>query len=372
VRQLQVVICLLLAVAVLPASSAHAQEKTDTQASDFVVGLNALNSQVKSALDVQPTNRVIVVPFKGTDSAYPRVSRFLADQLVTSLVSSGDYSILSGEEFHELLQGNDLSPMNIAGTPEFVRLAAQYENASIVVGTITDLDSKVAIMARIINSQSGQFSGGAMVYIKVADEFAALVDKDRPNMETAADEPETVDKNENADTKADVEAESKEPESTANPVKAKPETQPQQMQMKAPVMEGESAETIYRTAKQEFFDSGNYSEAIVLFERLVERHPDSDYADNAVYWIGESHYSMKQWQSAREQFQRVLDFYPYGNKVPDATMKRGYAEEKLGLLDEAIFSMEEVIRRFGSTSFADRARDKLQRLRALKQAQAAS
>lgn len=364
------VLLLTLAVLLLAAPARAQEEQPD--ASDFVIGLNALNNQIKDSLAKQPSRRVTVVPFRGVDNDYPRVSSFLADQLVTALVSGGEFSVMDSAPLSQALDQANVSPLKLASTSQFIHLKPQYENASIVVGTITDLDSKVAVMARIIDGGSGQFTGGAMVYIRVSDEFAALLNDDRPRKQ----QPQQTETETGGQDAASVSTE-KQDTSTQKPSEvpaekastASTEEKPVTVKETAiPEMTGESDVAIYNQARN-YFKEKRFSAAITVFERLISRYPESPYADNAVYWIGESNYSMKRWEEARKQFQRVLDTYPYGNKVPDATFKRGFAEEKLGRLDDAIFSMEEVVRRFGKSQLADMAKAKLQQLRAAKQQQ---
>lgn len=112
------------------------------------------------------------------------------------------------------------------------------------------------------------------------------------------------------------------------------------------------------------FTKNRFAESIAYFQKLLEKFPDSPLADNALYWVGEANYSTKNWKEAHRVFQQVLDKYPYGNKVPASTLKRGYAEEKLGMLKEAIASMEEVVTRFENSEVAIIARKKLQILKA--------
>src|SRR5262245_43868584 len=55
--------------------------------------------------------------------------------------------------------------------------------------------------------------------------------------------------------------------------------------------EGPTPEQAYQAAYIDF-SKGNYPLAIQGFREFVRRYPDSDLADNAQYWIGESFFSM--------------------------------------------------------------------------------
>jgi tol-pal system protein YbgF len=360
---------LILGLVVIPWQATVAQD--DQAGADFVEGLSRLNAEIKNNLAGQPSRRVAVVPFMGVDSDYPMVSAFIADQLVTALVSEGEYTIVDSYPLVKLIQEHDVSPLDLTTIEAFNLLKSRYENTSIIVGTITDLDTRVAVMSRVISADSGNFIGGSMVYLDVANEFAALVNKDRPGNQSRSasndtDQPDSttvadltpMETATNKPVKDSGSSQESKPAETKQPVADKP--------VRVPDMKNESDVTIYNAAR-DYYQNNKFSSAITTFEKVVERFPDSPYADNAVYWIGESYYSMKNWEKARQQFQRVLDTYPYGNKVPDSTFKRGFAEEKMGQMEKAIFSMEEVIRRFGNAPIAQRAREKLQQLRAASQ-----
>jgi tol-pal system protein YbgF len=68
---------------------------------------------------------------------------------------------------------------------------------------------------------------------------------------------------------------------------------------------------------------GNYALAISGFDQYVKYFPDTPLSDNALYWVGESHYAQAQYDRAALEFQKVLQNYPTGDKVPAALYKTG-------------------------------------------------
>ena len=340
------------------------------EASDFVVGLNALNSQIIRALDELPTRRVIVLPFPDFEGKYTQVSAFIREQLITAIVATRKYQIVPNEELMQLAKENDIPPMELGNSEIFKQIANRYENDSIVTGSLTDLQKKMAVMSRIIQGGTGEYAGAALVYIRVEDEIAALLGMDRKE---AQKEPLQIKTPEEEGSEAGAEQPDMQPE--AQPVEEEEEPIPAREEQQTPEdttpirptdVQGKNDLAIYRIGR-DMFVKGKYREAIGYFEEVGQRFPESALADNAFYWIGESYYGLKSWQKAVDGFQRVLEEYPYGNKVPAATLKRGYAQEKLGRIDLAIASMEEVINRFGDSDVADIAKRKLQLLRAEKQ-----
>jgi outer membrane protein assembly factor BamD len=57
-------------------------------------------------------------------------------------------------------------------------------------------------------------------------------------------------------------------------------------------------------------DRSRYAEARVAFKKIVERHPQSNYAPRARFLIGESYYREGEWDKAIKEFETFLSFYP--------------------------------------------------------------
>jgi tol-pal system protein YbgF len=85
---------------------------------------------------------------------------------------------------------------------------------------------------------------------------------------------------------------------------------------------GLAEDQLYNTAYLDF-TRGKYDVAISEFRRYLAVYSQSDNADNAQYWIGESFYSLGKLDSAEVGFRQVVVDYPQGNKVPAAEYKLG-------------------------------------------------
>lgn len=111
-------------------------------------------------------------------------------------------------------------------------------------------------------------------------------------------------------------------------------------------------------------DRGNfdYNGAIDKFKKFLEKHPDSNLADNAQYWIGESYYGLKDFDQAIVEFDLVRKDYPKSDKVPGAWLKIGYSFAELGNRVDARLFLQEVINRFPQSKEAEKARDKIRSL----------
>jgi tol-pal system protein YbgF len=103
----------------------------------------------------------------------------------------------------------------------------------------------------------------------------------------------------------------------------------------------------------------DYRLAISRFKEFLKKHPKSNLADNAQYWIGESHYGLREFDQAIIEFDAVRRRYPQGDKVSAALLKQGYAFAELGEKVNARLLLQEVVEKFPETPEAARAKMRL-------------
>ena len=106
----------------------------------------------------------------------------------------------------------------------------------------------------------------------------------------------------------------------------------------------------------------DYRVAISRFKEFLKKHPKSNLADNAQYWIGESHYGLREFDQAIIEFDAVRRRYPQGDKVSAALLKQGYAFAELGEKVNARLLLQEVVEKFPETPEAARAKMRLKSL----------
>jgi len=95
-----------------------------------------------------------------------------------------------------------------------------------------------------------------------------------------------------------------------------------------------------------------FQRSISGFEKFLEIYPDSDYACNAQYWLGECYYSQQQYTRAVEEFQKVADQYPQGSKTPQALLKMASALQQMNQAERAMDVLQILYRRYPDSSAA--------------------
>jgi len=104
---------------------------------------------------------------------------------------------------------------------------------------------------------------------------------------------------------------------------------------------------------------GNFDLAIQGFSEYLRHYADTDFSDNAQYWIGECHYGKQRYEEAIEAWNALLRDFPSSDKLPDARVKKGMALERLGRRSQALLEYRYVVERYPNSPAARIARDKL-------------
>lgn len=115
-------------------------------------------------------------------------------------------------------------------------------------------------------------------------------------------------------------------------------------------------------AALDLIESRRYEEANRAFTTFLTSFPTSPLADNAQYWLAETHYVRNQYAEGLTQFRRLIESYPQSDKVPDALLKVGFCQAELGERAAARTSLQEVMRQFPGTTAARLASQRLDRL----------
>ena len=138
------------------------------------------------------------------------------------------------------------------------------------------------------------------------------------------------------------------PQPKPQPAQSKPEPQ-------------DDAVSLYGKAYGKFREN-DFEGAISAFQSLLDQHPQSDLADNALFWIGESYVEMNRLSAAEKAFRDTATRFPNGNKVPDALYRLGECLLALNRKDEAVSTWRDLMARFPEERAALKAKEKLQSL----------
>ncbi len=105
--------------------------------------------------------------------------------------------------------------------------------------------------------------------------------------------------------------------------------------------------------------AGRYNLAREAFRTYLKHFPDTEVSDNAQYWIGEANYATGDFAGAIAEFQKVVQSYPKGDKVPAALLKIGLSYARLKNTEEANKHYRMLVQRYPKSAEAAYARERL-------------
>ena len=105
-----------------------------------------------------------------------------------------------------------------------------------------------------------------------------------------------------------------------------------------------------------------YDRAIQQFRDFLRTTPDSPYAGNAHYWIGESYYTLGDYSQAILQYNEVRQHYPKSDRAAPSLLKIGLAFLQMGNKSEARLAFQKVVNDYPGSPEAGQAREKLKSL----------
>lgn len=112
----------------------------------------------------------------------------------------------------------------------------------------------------------------------------------------------------------------------------------------------------------ELLKEQKYTDAATAFGNFLETFPTSELAHNAQYWLAETYYANRDFETAVSAFQVVVSDYPDSSKVPDALLKMGFCNYELDEWDAARQSLSRVQSEYPETTAARLAGQRLKRM----------
>lgn len=96
----------------------------------------------------------------------------------------------------------------------------------------------------------------------------------------------------------------------------------------------------------------DYEKATQGFQQFLKDYPESNYAVNAHYWLGEIYYLKGKPEQANKEFQNIITSYPDNPKVADATLKVALIAMDAGNYTKAKQNLTKVQKQFPSSTAA--------------------
>ncbi len=108
---------------------------------------------------------------------------------------------------------------------------------------------------------------------------------------------------------------------------------------------------------------GKYPQSITAFEQFLIQYPQSKYANNAQYWLGEANYVSRKYKESLKNFEQLISQFPDSAKIPGARLKIGYVYFELKNWPAARDALQSVISLYPKMTVAKKANERLQRMK---------
>ncbi|MGL4448661.1 MAG: tol-pal system protein YbgF [Shewanella sp.] len=107
-----------------------------------------------------------------------------------------------------------------------------------------------------------------------------------------------------------------------------------------------------------------YDDAIPAFRAFIKQYPDSVYAANANYWLGQLLFNKSEFAEAKQAFNTVVTRFSDSNKRGDSLVKLGMIAEKTGDKAGATQYYEQVVKDYANSAAARIAQQQLAAIKA--------
>ncbi len=148
-----------------------------------------------------------------------------------------------------------------------------------------------------------------------------------------------------------------------------PERKQEGAQKEAPPADAKIEKATPADSEQQYEDAygafklKKYREAREKFEAFIKAFPKDERADNAHFWIGETYYNERDYESAILAYETHLKKYPKSQKAPAALYKQGLSFIEIGDKKTGIVIFEQLIERYPKTNEADLAKKQVAKLK---------
>lgn len=109
--------------------------------------------------------------------------------------------------------------------------------------------------------------------------------------------------------------------------------------------------------------TSSFKLAIDAFGGFLRTYPNSQLAPSAQYWIGNSHFALRDYKPAISAQQRVVELWPEDAKAPDALLNISSAHVELKDVKSARATIEDLCKKYPQSDACKTGIDRLKRLR---------
>lgn len=111
------------------------------------------------------------------------------------------------------------------------------------------------------------------------------------------------------------------------------------------------------------FRTARYEEAQTAFTQFLKEHPRSKHKPAAYFWLGQTHFALRDYPAAIHEFGQVVSLAPTHERAPEALFAVANCYVKLKQYGQARATLTDLVQQYPDSEAAAAARQRLQRWR---------
>ncbi len=149
-------------------------------------GIKDLATQIATNVAKEQKHKIAVLPFRELDGRATVLGTYISEELVTDLFTIGGLDIVERSMLDKLLGEAKLGETGVIDPETATKVGKIAGVDAIVTGTITDLQSYVALNCRLIDTRTGRIFGAAQAKIVKDDDVRKIMGASLPTASVSA------------------------------------------------------------------------------------------------------------------------------------------------------------------------------------------
>jgi len=109
--------------------------------------------------------------------------------------------------------------------------------------------------------------------------------------------------------------------------------------------------------------TSDFNRASQQYSQFLERYPNSGYVPAVLYWLGNTHYALRNYKNAIETYRKLIGVAPQHLRVPEAKLAIANCQLELKDAKAAKTTLQELAKAHPQTEAGATARDRLARMK---------
>jgi len=138
-------------------------------------GIKDLATQIATNVAKEQKHKIVILPFRELDGRATVLGSYISEELVTDLFMIGGLDIVERSMLDRIIGEAKLGETGVIDPETATKLGKISGADAIVTGTITDLQSYVALNCRLIDARTGRIFGAAQAKIVKDDDVRKIM-----------------------------------------------------------------------------------------------------------------------------------------------------------------------------------------------------